>query len=115
MRAACSIKTLVLLPVHRPNMLTTGTVSAIIEGIVTHADWFFAGGQSSLLLLILHFLAEVLFKIQLQCSLEKLDSQNPSLIAFTFRHDFFPPQWNSCELKIKSTQLIAPTFTCSCQ
>ncbi|KAH9512981.1 Rho GTPase-activating protein 44 [Bulinus truncatus] len=26
-----------------PNMLTTGTVSAIIEAIVTHADWFFPG------------------------------------------------------------------------
>ncbi|XP_059151370.1 rho GTPase-activating protein 44-like isoform X3 [Physella acuta] len=28
---------------NAPNMLTTGTVSAIIEAIVTHADWFFAG------------------------------------------------------------------------
>ncbi|RUS78107.1 hypothetical protein EGW08_014115 [Elysia chlorotica] len=28
---------------NAPNMLTTGTVSAIIEAIVTHADWFFPG------------------------------------------------------------------------
>lgn len=30
----------------RPNMMTTGTVSAIIEAIVTHADWFFPGGKN---------------------------------------------------------------------
>ncbi|GFR80594.1 rho GTPase-activating protein 17 [Elysia marginata] len=28
---------------NAPNMLTTGTVSAILEAIVTHADWFFPG------------------------------------------------------------------------
>ncbi|GFO00598.1 rho GTPase-activating protein 17 [Plakobranchus ocellatus] len=28
---------------NAPNMLTTGTVSAITEAIVTHADWFFPG------------------------------------------------------------------------
>ncbi|XP_055876963.1 rho GTPase-activating protein 44-like isoform X6 [Biomphalaria glabrata] len=28
---------------NAPNMLTTGTLSAIIEAIVTHADWFFPG------------------------------------------------------------------------
>lgn len=28
---------------NAPNMLTTGTVSAITEAVVTHADWFFPG------------------------------------------------------------------------
>ncbi|CAG5117883.1 unnamed protein product, partial [Candidula unifasciata] len=28
---------------NTPNMMTTGTVSAIVEAVVTHADWFFPG------------------------------------------------------------------------
>ena len=31
--------------VNRPCMATTGTLSAITEAVVTHADWFFTGGE----------------------------------------------------------------------
>lgn len=48
----------------RPNMLTAGAVSAIIEAFVINADWFFPGGEwTQILFLLLLLLCQCVYSI----------------------------------------------------